>query len=404
MARKLTKQVLDRLKPPAKGSKITWDAEIPGFGVRVTESGAVAFILNYRIFGRQRRYTIGPYPELPATAARERAIELRAEIRAGNDPLKERDDMRREPLMDDLIDSYLKSDETKKKRPNTLRDYKRMAEKIIRPKLGKYQLRAINHHDIASLHGSLKDHPYQANRVLALLSSMMSYAMSKKWVDENPCRQVERYGEEKRERYLSADELARFREALDAYHDQNAANALRLLLLTGARAGEVLKATWEQFDLERGVWTKPSAHTKQKRTEHIPLSAPALELLASMKPAKARGPLFAGAEPKRSRVTLRRPWVQACKAAGLVEVEVVKGKRRHEVKKYRPTVRIHDLRHSFASYLASNGVSLQIIGKLLGHTQAATTMRYAHLQDESLRAATNQAAKVISIQTRRRGA
>ena len=230
---------------------------------------------------------------------------------------------------------------------------------------------------------------------------MFNYAIKKKWRGDNPVKGVERYHEEKREHYLTKDEITRFTEALDGYHDQSAASALRLLLLTGSREGEVLKAGWGEFDLDRGVWTKPSHHTKQKKTEHIPLSAPAVELLIGMRPHKASGPLFTGADGRAARVSLRRPWIQACKAAGLVTVEVVKGKRRHEVRKYKPTVRVHDLRHTYASHLASNGVSLQIIGKLLGHTQAATTMRYAHLQDESLRAATNQLAKVIAFEKKR---
>ena len=152
--------------------------------------------------------------------------------------------------------------------------------------------------------------------------------------------------------------------------------------------------------MESGVWTKPSAHTKQKTEEHIPLSKPTLDLLRRMKPKHATGPLFPGKEredgtERGARTTLRNPWVQACKAAGLVKQMPVKGKRRMKVR-YQPTVRIHDLRHSYASYLVSKGVGLQIVGKLLGHTQSATTMRYSHIQDEALRAATNQFGEMLS--------
>jgi integrase len=135
-------------------------------------------------------------------------------------------------------------------------------------------------------------------------------------------------GQSGRSGWLSAEELSQFTGALDAYHDQNAANALRLLLLTGARAGEVLKADWTQFDLERAVWTKPSHHTKQKQIEHVPLSPPALEMLSAMKPKGAIGPLFLGRTGSKARVSLRQPWVQACKAAGLAEAITLKGKRR----------------------------------------------------------------------------
>jgi integrase len=194
--------------------------------------------------------------------------------------------------------------------------------------------------------------------------------------------------------WLTVEELQKFREALDKYKDQSAANALRLLLLTGSRASEVLKATWEEFDLQRGVWTKPSHHTKQKKQEHMPLSAPARKLLESIAPRDLTGPLFPGRDGKGQRVSLKRPWVQSCKAAGLAEKYTVQGKR-GPLTRYRPTLRVHDLRHNFASHLASNGVSLQVVGKLLGHTQASTTMRYAHLQDAPLRNAANQFGRIF---------
>jgi integrase len=403
VAQRLTQKLISKLISPPSGNTIEYDSEIPGFGVRITAAGVVAFVLGYRIHGRERRYTIGRHPELTATAARERAIQLRGRILDGNDPLKERQDIRSAPTMDDLIDLYLDSDKEKKKRPHTIRDEKRMAEKIIRPKLAKLPLAAVERRDIEKLHASMKETPYQANRVLALLSAMFTYAMKDRQpplIKVNPVVGIERYHEQKREAWLSIEQIQNFRAALDAYKDQNAADALRLLLLTGSRVSEVLKAEWEHFDLDHGVWTKPSHHVKQKKTEHVPLSVPALALLNRMRPARAKGPLFPGKEipdsAARARVSLKRPWIQACKAAGLVEVVMVKGKRA-ELKRYRPTIRTHDLRHNFASHLVSNGVGLQVVGKLLGHTQASTTMRYSHLQDDALRSATNQLAKIIKF-------
>jgi integrase len=398
MGKRIVEQTIKRMKPPQAGHRIEWDTETPGFGVRITSAGVVSFILDYRVFGRQRRFTIGRYPDLTATAARIRARELRVRIDSGHDPMEERNQRRTEPTLGDLATEYLASDTERKKRPNTVRNDQRMVEIIIRPKIGPLRLKAIGKRDIEALHASLKETPYQANRVLALLSSMFNYAMQVLgWTTANPVKGVERFHEEKRENWLSVEQIQRFREALDKYEDQNAANALRLLLLTGSRASEALKAHWSEFDLQRRVWTKPSHHTKQKKLEYVPLSDPALDLLHGMRPKHATGPLFPGANGKTARVTIRRPWVQACKAAGLVEAISLKGKRR-SVTRYRPTVRIHDLRHSFASHLVSNGVSLQIVGKLLGHTQASTTMRYAHLQDESLRAATNRFAEVVAFE------
>ena len=403
MATRIVDQTIKRLKAPDANHCIEWDSEIPGFGVRITAAGVISFILDYRIHGRHRRYTIGRYPdEYSATAARTKAGELRQRIREGHDPMEERNQSRLELTFGDLVTDYLQSEAELKKRPRTVREDKRMVEKIIRPKLGGYQLKAIGARDAEGLHASLKATPYQANRVLALLSAIFNFAIKAKLITENPAKGVKKFSEERRENWLSVDQIQRFREALDAYNDQSAANCLRLLLLTGSRAGEALSAEWKEFDLVRGVWTKPTHHTKQKKTEYVPLSAPALELLRNMQPKNASGPLFPGKEDRdknrRHRVSLKRPWLQACKAAGLVEKSQFKGKRRKVVTRYRPTVRIHDLRHSFASHLVSNGVGLQIVGKLLGHVQASTTQRYAHLQDEALRAATNQLATIIEFE------
>jgi integrase len=388
MVKRIVQRTIEKLPVPETGNQINWDSEIPGFGVRVTAAGAVSFVLDYRIYGRHRRVTIGRHPELTATAARERARKLKGRIEDGHDPLEERDQDRTEPTLGELAKEYLERHAITHKRASSLRNDRQMIDTIIRPQLGALRLKAVGRRDIEALHASLKATPYRANRVLALISSMFTKAAEWKWRADNPAKGVQRFHEDRRERWLSAEEMHAFTEALDAYHDQSAANALRLLLLTGSREGEVLNADWTQFDLERGIWTKPSHHTKQKKIEYIPLSAPALELLRAIKPKDSTGPLFPGADGKVARVTLRRPWVQACKAAGLAEAITLKGKRR-TITRYKPTVRIHDLRHSYASHLVSSGVSLQIVGKLLGHTQPQTTQRYAHLSDGALRDATN---------------
>jgi integrase len=401
MGKRIVEKSIKKMDAPEKGNRIEWDSEIHGFGVRITATGVKSFILDYRISGRHRRFTIGQYPEWTASAARDEALILKKKIRGNKDegidpidPLEEKRKDRSEPTLGDLATEYMQSVVESKKQPSTRRNDLQMLNSIIVPRLGKLRLKAIGRQDIEKLHSSLKATPYQANRVLELLSTMFNYAIKEKIGADNPARGVEAFPEAKRECWLTVEDLQRFREALDSYADQNAANALRLLMLTGSREGEVLKAEWEEFDLARGVWTKPSHHTKQKKLEHIPLSAPALKLLESMMPVNPIGPLFPGATGG-ARTTLRRPWVQACKKAGLVEKIAVKGKR-HTITKFRPTIRIHDLRHNFASHLASNGVTLQIVGKLLGHTMAQTTMRYAHLQDEALRAATNRFGDIYS--------
>lgn len=400
MAAKINQRTVKNLTAPEGGSRIIWDSELKGFGVRITPAGAISFILNYRVHGRQRRYKIGRHPEWTAEAARAEAAKLKPRIDSEDyDPLQKKQNARGEPTMGDLAAEYLERHAAVKKRPGSLRNDREMIVGIILPHLGALRLAAVGTRDIEALKALLKATPYRANRVLALLSSMFNKAIEWKWTADNPVRGVERYPEEPRERWLSADEIRAFTAALDAYHDQNAANALRLLLLTGAREGELLKADWEQFDLQRGVWTKPSHHTKEKKTEHVPLNEEALALLRTMKPEGTTGPLFPGANGTAARVTLRRPWVQACKAAGLAKAITLQGKRRM-ITRYKPTLRIHDLRHSFASHLVSNGTSLQIVGKLIGHTQVATTARYAHLADGALRDASNVFGRIFATAAR----
>lgn len=261
------------------------------------------------------------------------------DIQNGHDPLEDRNQWKSEPSFADLADVYLE-DAAKSKRASSLKEYRRLMTTIILPALGERRPGEITQQDIARLHDAKRDTPYQTNRVLAV---MFNFAIKAKRITDNPAKGIKKFDEAKRERWLTVEEMQRLREALDGYRDQSAANALRLLLMTGSRFNEVLSATWSEFDLRRGVWTKPSHHTKQKKQEHVPLSAPAIELLASMAPSNAAGPLFIGRYGTSRRVSLKRPWIQACKAAGLVETYTVEGAR-GPLTPYRPTMRPHDLR------------------------------------------------------------
>jgi integrase len=231
------------------------------------------------------------------------------------------------------------------------------------------------------LHRKITDHgtPVRANRALILLSKLFTLAVRWQMRDDNPVAGIERNHEEPRHRYLAGDEMERLAAALAGLRNQHAANAIRLLLLTGARRTEVLAATWDQFDLDAGVWTKPSSHTKQKKLHRIPLSTPAVALLDAMRVEAGRSPyLFHGRGAKGHLAGIQKSWVTVCQAAGIADAH------------------LHDLRHSYASALASGGQSLPVIGALLGHTQAQTTQRYSHLIDDALREATDKAATVIT--------
>jgi integrase len=412
MARfKITDTLIKKLVAPQEGNKIVF-GDVPGFGVRISTGGTVAFVFNYRnTAGRDRRMKIGTYPATSPTQARNKAIKLRSLVENGHDPLEERLAATDAPNITELAKQYIEDPEVLKKRPSTLRNERSMLDSIIKPKLGSLRVAAVGRTDIARLHQSLKATPYRANRVLALLSSLFQFAIQHSMRADNPARGIKKYPEEKRTEWMREDDLERLSAALAAYGDQGAANAIRLLLLTGARENEMLQASWKEFDLERGMWTKPSHHTKQKREEYVSLSDAALELLQTMAKQKAGEHLFPGTdkgEPSatKARVTIRRPWVQVCKAAGLAEEVRKKGKRINpetreprEIVRYKPKWRIHDLRHTFASHLVSSGVSLPIVGKLLGHTQPQTTARYAHLADDPLRAAANKMGDILKTST-----
>lgn len=402
---KITQTYATRVKSPATGNRIYYDSEIAGFGLRVTEKGAKSFILNYVIHGRERRYTIGSLGEYTAETARTKAIELRQGIRDGIDPFEVLEQRKQESIetqarkrtLKQLSDAYLEKWAEPNKRAGTVYDDRSLLNGVILPALGDLPIGGIKRADIADLHASLKDTPYRANRALALLHHMFEWASaddSGEWtLDKNPVTGVRKYHEEKRDRWLSEAELIRLADALEKYPRQcgqgalsekqrdwlqtearRAMDALRLIMVTGCRKSEALTAQWSDFDLARGVWTKPSHRTKEKKTEHVALNAQALALLEGMEHTGAY--LFPGRGDGNLQ-DVKTPWASVCKLAKL------KG------------VRIHDLRHSFASHLVSSGVSLPIVGKLLGHTQASTTQRYAHLADNPQRDAANLFPQIL---------
>ncbi|MBF0325827.1 MAG: tyrosine-type recombinase/integrase [Alphaproteobacteria bacterium] len=367
---KLTKRIVEALELPTGKDVLLWDDEVPGFGLRVKASGTKSYIIQYRAAGQSRRLTLGRHGILTAEEARTMAkIEL-AKVAKGDDPAMVRKDNRQAPNMRELAADYMERHAIPKKRPTSVRDDRSMLDKLILPRLGARRVRDVGRRDVEALVLSLRTTPYQANRVRALLSKMFSLAVGWNWRSDNPVKGVEKFGEEKRDRWLKDDELVRLFAVLDAHANQRAANAVRLLLLTGARRSEVLKATWDQFDFERGVWRKPAHTTKQKRTEHLPLSGQTMALLSSIREDGADSQyVFPGKAPGKPLTDIKKFWQGV-----LVEARI-------------EDARLHDLRHTHASHLVSSGMSLAIVGRLLGHTQAQTTHRYAHLADDPLRAA-----------------
>jgi integrase len=388
MAQRLTDAIVKRLPRPAKGNRITYD-DTPGFGVRVTAGGARSFIVNYTTRGgRERRYTIGSVDDdWKTTDARDEAKRLKRLVDEGGDPLGDIEDERAAPTVADLIERFL-AEHVVRKRPNTGSAYARMIDLHVRPHFGAHtKVADVRFEHIDGLHQKITKagRTYQANRVIAVLSKMFSLAVRWRMRDDNPVKGIERNYESKRKRYLNPEELARLVDALNRYEDQQTANIFRMLLLTGARRGEVLAMEWGSLDLRAGIWTKLGSTTKQKSDHVVPLSAPARQLLSEMQDAYIRQhpkkPLpqyvFPGNGERGHVVEVKRTWRAITKAAGI------------------DGLRVHDLRHSFASQLASGGASLPLIGALLGHSTPNTTARYAHLFDDPQRAAVEKVGAVI---------
>jgi len=381
MGERLTELIVRRLPAPARGNKVTYDAAVSGFGARVTAAGVRAFVFNYRrkADGMERRFTIGQFPAWSVAAARQRAAELRRAVDSGGDPLGELAAERGAPTVADLCARF-EAEHFPKLRPSTQRMYRVIMSNEILPAIGTMKVAAVEYEHIDRLHSKISRRaPYMANQVLAALSKMFSLAILWRMRKDNPVRGVQRNQEVKRRRYLSGDELARLTKALNEHHNQDAANVFRLLLLTGARVNEALSAEWRQFELGAGMWIKPGAATKQKTEHRAPLSGPARQLLASIRD-RGQSDVFVFPAPggRKYRHRPRRDWAQICRAAGI------------------SGLRIHDLRHSFASQLASAGVNLHTIGALLGHSQPQTTHRYAHLFDDPLREATERVGAIIA--------
>ncbi len=380
---KLSKSRVDKLAPHSK-DYIVWDESLPNFGIRVKPSGVKSYLVQYRNreTGRSRRKTLGQHgPLLSFNEAKERAKLLLSEVVKGNDPVQEGQDRRIAPNVTALAKLYITEHAIPKKRPKSVHADQAMIARFILPALGQMKVASVGVQDIQKLHNNLKSTPYQANRVLSLLSKMYSLAIQWKLSAENPVIGIEKFHEEKRYRWLSEDELLRLLSALDKHQNQIAADAICLQLMTGSRIGEVLSSQWEDFDLDSGVWTKPSHHTKQKRTEHIPLSEGAIDLLMnrSKSDTNVSDFVFPSRLSNQPLKDLKKFWKQI-----LLEAKI-------------DDYRMHDNRHTHASHLVSSGVSLAVVGRLLGHTNPSTTARYAHLADQPLR----DAANIISAKIKR---
>ena len=368
---RLTKRAVDALK--ANGADtVHWDGDLTGFGVRVRRSGRKYYVVQTRVAGKLRWFTVGPHGPLSPDQARARALEILADAKNGIDPRDAEARNATEPTMADLGRKFLEEYVPTHCKPSTQAEYRRSVKLFVDPAIGELPVREVQRKDVATLHHGLRDKPYQANRTLGVLSKMFSLAEVWGWRADgsNPCRHVKRYRERRRERFLSPEETARLGDVLREAEDEmpSAVAAFRLLLLTGCRMSEIRDLRWEH--VRDGCIELPDAKTGGRA---VPLGPEARAVLAALSREDGNPWVIAGRLPGSHLTDLQRPWRRIRARAGLQDV------------------RIHDLRHSFASRALALGESLTMIGKLLGHTQVQTTARYAHLARDSIQ---NAAARI----------
>jgi integrase len=418
---RLTKRLIDAATSDPSGVEIfLWDGEVKGFGVRLKPSGTKSFILKYRIADKTRRYTISkvgsPYT---VEQARQIAADTLRDIRAGRDPMQAKAANRGALTLSDLAAAYLEEGPAEKpnKKASSWATDKSIVERHIRPLLGSRIAAAITKADIERFQANVAAGKTAADiktrkqgraivrggkpvaaRSLAVLGAMLQFGVGRGIVQTNAARGVKLLRGERKERFLSEVEVARLADALAAMEaeglNSRAAAAIRLLLLTGCRRDEILNLRWKDVDFERQCLRLPDSKTGAKI---VPLAAAALELLAGLPrevewvlPGKA---VRSSATPKK---TSRRPTGRPQPAELGRYKGLPKAWQRVRARANLPGLRLHDLRHSFASFAVADGATLFMVGKVLGHKQTRTTEIYAHLADDPVRAVADRAATRIT--------
>ena len=384
MKPRLTKRAVDAAKP----GSLLWDRDLPGFGMRTTRAGTKSYVLKYRFHNRQRWFTIGQHGQPSAGggvwtphSAREAATTLLGRVKAGHDPAQALEAERKAETLAAFAKRYVHDHVEAHSKPRSAKETKRLLSRHVLPALGHVRIKDIQRSDVVRFHLGMKATPYQANRCLALISHMLGKA--EQWGvcanGSTVCRGITKFKEAKRERFLSASELNRLGAALEAAEVQGVTSLgvsiIRLLALTGARRNEIESLKWSEVDFERGIIRLEDSKTGAKVIPLTPAAAVILDGTARMAgspyvfPALSGGGYFQG---------LGKIWRAVRKQAGLEDV------------------RLHDLRHTFASFGVAGGFNLPVLGAILGHTQAATTQRYAHLANDPVLHAANNIGQTIA--------
>ena len=381
---RITKRSVEAQKSSDK-TKYIWDDVLSGFGVKVLPSGRKTYLVQYRIGGRggrTRRVSLGIHGNVTAEIARTEAKKVLGQVAIGIDPLAKRDEMKEAQTVIEVMQLFMANHVCVKLSQNTQVNYESIIRLHVPIHFKKMFIGDVTRQDVARLHHDMRESKSMANKTLAVLSKFFNWCEKYGYRADytNPCRHVEKYKVAPRQRYLSPDEQKRFGEALNKAEREGLAtlyaiDALRLISLTGARLREILHLQWEFVDLDRGVLNLPTSKTGAKT---IYLNDAGIEILKNVIRQLHNPYVFCGLRAGRPIHDIQKAWQRIRKIAELEDV------------------RIHDLRHTFASVAVMGGMSLPMIGALLGHSQPRTTARYAHLAADPLRKAAEQVGAKIS--------
>lgn len=372
---RLTKRVIESLDI-APQSYFAWDAEVKGFGVHIHPTGRRTYVIQYKKGRRTRRMTLGTHGALTPDQARGLAKMHLGKVAQGNDPAEAKRRQRTAPTMAALCERFLTEYAAYQCKPTTIRGYETVVRNNIKPHIGTHLIQDITREDVAALHYKLRDTPYQANRTLMVLSKMFNLAED--WGlrpdGTNPTRRIKKYREEEKKRYLSQDEQRTLGEVFETLLSEGSetihvVSAFILLILTGCRRNEIATLKWESVHYNH--LDLPDSKTGRRR---IPLPREASDILSKLPRREGNPYVILGATQDGHITDLERPWRRIREKAGLQDV------------------RIHDLRHTYASMAMQSGIDPFTLKEILGHKNLSTTLRYAHLADDAVQKAAGQVA------------
>lgn len=368
--------------PAGKNKETYCDTAVTGFLLEVRPTGATYYFRYMDQYGKLRQHKIARYGDITFDKARKTALKLRADVTMGGDPAARKAEKKSIITYSELAEQHIAHAKTHL-RPGSIYATERVIQMHIEPRFGKLRLDQIKAQDIAKYLAEKREGglaPATVEKIRVVMHR--SFELGARWnipgSQPNPVKGVAKPKfNNARQRYLTADEAARLHKSVAGSWNKQLKNIVGLLLFTGARKRELLDAKWEHVDLERKAWLIPDSKTGKPR--HVPLSQSAIAIIEQL-PVYPKCPwLLPNPETKLPFVDIKRAWETARDAAGL------------------PGLRIHDLRHSAASFMINAGIDLFAVGRILGHSDHQSTMRYSHLANDTLLAAVEAGAAKLKV-------